>query len=92
MIELTIPGRGVIRIQHLVCDVNGTLALDGCLIEGVAQAIAVSGIDHLVVTAERAAERSIDARFVVGDGARAVPGFFDLVVAGFLAMDLVTSR
>ena len=25
MIELTIPGRGTLRIQHLVTDVNGTL-------------------------------------------------------------------
>jgi P-type E1-E2 ATPase len=37
MIELTIPGRGTLRLQFLVCDVNGTLALDGRLIEGVAR-------------------------------------------------------
>ncbi|BAJ65154.1 MULTISPECIES: HAD family hydrolase [Anaerolinea] len=35
MIELTVPGQGVIRLQHLVLDVNGTLAVDGRLIEGV---------------------------------------------------------
>lgn len=35
MIELTIPGRGTIQIEHLVCDVNGTLAIDGQLIDGV---------------------------------------------------------
>jgi len=29
MIELNIPGRGEIKLEHLVCDVNGTLALDG---------------------------------------------------------------
>jgi P-type E1-E2 ATPase len=39
MIELNIPGRGVIQLEHLVCDVNGTLALDGQLIEGVASAL-----------------------------------------------------
>ncbi len=39
MIELTIPGRGVIRLEHLVCDVNGTLALDGQLIDGVSQTL-----------------------------------------------------
>jgi P-type E1-E2 ATPase len=39
MIELTIPGRGTIRLQHLVSDVNGTLALDGRLIDGVAEAL-----------------------------------------------------
>jgi P-type E1-E2 ATPase len=40
MIELTIPGRGPLRIQHLVTDVNGTLAVDGVLIEGVTKRIA----------------------------------------------------
>lgn len=34
MIELTIPGRGKIQLLHLVCDVNGTLAIDGKLSEG----------------------------------------------------------
>lgn len=37
MIELNIPGRGLVRLQHLVCDVNGTLAVDGQLPEGVRQ-------------------------------------------------------
>jgi P-type E1-E2 ATPase len=35
MIELSIPGRGLVRLQHLVCDVNGTLAVDGQLPEAV---------------------------------------------------------
>src|SRR3990172_2145446 len=39
MIELTIPGRGTILLHHLVCDVNGTLALDGQLIDSVAGAL-----------------------------------------------------
>lgn len=37
MIELNIPGRGLVQLQHLVCDVNGTLAVDGQLPEGVKQ-------------------------------------------------------
>ena len=37
MIELNIPGRGQIQLQHLVCDVNGTLALDGQLLDGLAR-------------------------------------------------------
>ena len=40
MIELTIPGREPSRLAHLVTDVNGTLALDGVLIDGVAKRIA----------------------------------------------------
>lgn len=39
MIELNVPGRGVIRLEHLVCDVNGTLAVDGELIDGVSRAL-----------------------------------------------------
>ena len=40
MIELTIPGREPLRLQHLVTDVNGTLAVDGVLIDGLAKRIA----------------------------------------------------
>jgi P-type E1-E2 ATPase len=39
MIELNIPGRGVLRLEHLVCDVNGTLALDGQLQDGLARSL-----------------------------------------------------
>ncbi|MBN2385744.1 MAG: HAD family hydrolase [Anaerolineales bacterium] len=39
MIELTIPGRGILQLQHLVLDVNGTLAVDGALLDGVARRI-----------------------------------------------------
>lgn len=35
MISLTIPGRGELNLQHLVLDVNGTLAVDGVLLDGV---------------------------------------------------------
>ena len=36
MIELNIPGRNSLQLEHLVCDVNGTLAIDGQLLEGLA--------------------------------------------------------
>lgn len=39
MIEVKIPGRESLQLQHLVCDVNGTLALDGHLLEGVIEKI-----------------------------------------------------
>ena len=39
MIELNVPGRGVIQLKYLVSDVNGTIALDGQLIDGVAKAL-----------------------------------------------------
>ncbi len=40
MIELNIPGRGALKLQHLVSDVNGTLAVDGVLIDGLSKRIA----------------------------------------------------
>ncbi|MEW6179270.1 MAG: ATPase P [Chloroflexota bacterium] len=39
MIEIIIPGRGELKLNHLVCDVNGTLALDGRLIDGVGRSL-----------------------------------------------------
>ena len=39
MIEVNIPGRGVLELEHLVSDVNGTLALDGQLHEGLARSL-----------------------------------------------------
>lgn len=33
MIELNIPGRGNLQLHHLVTDVNGTLAVDGELLD-----------------------------------------------------------
>lgn len=37
MLQLTLPGRGELNILHLVTDVNGTLALDGVLLDGLAK-------------------------------------------------------
>jgi P-type E1-E2 ATPase len=39
MIELNIPGRETLQLEHLVCDVNGTLALDGHVLEGLPRVI-----------------------------------------------------
>jgi P-type E1-E2 ATPase len=36
MIEMNIPGQGILQLEYLVCDINGTLAVDGVLIPGVA--------------------------------------------------------
>ena len=35
MIEINIPGRDILRIEHLVLDYNGTIAVDGTLIDGI---------------------------------------------------------
>lgn len=39
MIEIEIPGRGRLRLAHLVLDVNGTVAVDGMLVDGVVERI-----------------------------------------------------
>jgi P-type E1-E2 ATPase len=39
VIQFVIPGVGEYRLEHLVMDVNGTLAVDGQLIEGVPEKI-----------------------------------------------------
>ncbi|MGD0574475.1 MAG: HAD hydrolase family protein [Anaerolineales bacterium] len=36
-IELDIPGRGWLRLQHLVLDVNGTIAIDGVLVDRISR-------------------------------------------------------
>ena len=36
MLALAIPGRGDYRLEYLALDLNGTLTLDGCLNDGVA--------------------------------------------------------
>jgi len=35
MIEVDIPGYGILKLEHLVLDHNGTLAMDGILVPGV---------------------------------------------------------
>jgi len=39
MLEFNIPGFGRLQLNHLVCDVNGTLALDGVLIDGLIESL-----------------------------------------------------
>jgi P-type E1-E2 ATPase len=39
MLEMNIPSFGLLRLQYLVLDVNGTIALDGQLLPGVSERI-----------------------------------------------------
>ena len=43
MIEIDIPGLKTLRLQHIVLDVNGTIAKDGQLIEGTKELLAELG-------------------------------------------------
>jgi len=76
MIELNIPGRGLIQLQHLVCDVNGTLAVDGQLREGVKQKLSVLRDRltlHLLTANTHAKQDTIDLQLGV-KAVRVQPG------------------
>jgi P-type E1-E2 ATPase len=65
MIELNIPGKGWLQLEHLVCDVNGTLALDGQLLEGIARLLTGLGDRlelHLVTADSHGRQHLIDQR------------------------------
>lgn len=53
MIDLEIPGRGNYKIKYIVCDVNGTLAMDGDLLPNIA--------GHLARLSDRVAVYAITA-------------------------------
>jgi P-type E1-E2 ATPase len=54
VIEIVIPGRQIYRFEHLVLDLNGTIALDGEIIPGVEERLEVlrDNIAVTVVTAD----------------------------------------
>ena len=76
MIELNIPGRGTLQLEHLVFDVNGTLALDGQLLEGVPRLLR-SLRDrltiHLVTADTHGRQAAIDGQLALS-AVRLVPG------------------
>lgn len=63
MIEVSIPGYRTFRFHHLVLDVNGTLARDGILMEGVQELLAKLGHDleiHLVTADTHGKQEAIN--------------------------------
>jgi soluble P-type ATPase len=54
MIEIDIPGYKTLHLEHLVLDYNGTLAVDGVLIDGVAEMLAAlsTHLEIHVITAD----------------------------------------
>jgi P-type E1-E2 ATPase len=65
VIELNIPGRDLIQLNHLVSDVNGTLALDGQLLDGAPEALLALGDRlqlHLLTADTHGRQAQIDER------------------------------
>lgn len=54
MLKLNIPGRKELDLQHLILDFNGTIALDGVLVPGVAERIGLlsQSLEVHVITAD----------------------------------------
>lgn len=53
MIRIEVPGFRILEIAHIVCDYNGTLAVDGQLLPGISDLInGVSGARMHVITAD----------------------------------------
>ena len=52
--RLSIPGRGTCDIGNVVLDMNGTIGLDGALIEGVEDRLALLGtmVRLVILTAD----------------------------------------
>lgn len=68
MLAIDIPGYGDLALEHLVLDMNGTIALDGELLPGVAEALkALDGILRpLIITADtRGAAAAVGERLGV---------------------------
>ena len=76
MIKFTVPGRGDYELEHLVMDVNGTLAIDGQLMDGVAKKIA-SLRDRLIIhllTADTHGKQSVIDQQLGLTAVRIMPG------------------
>lgn len=95
MIELEIPGRGNLQLKHLVLDVNGTLAVDGILLEGMAKRLSAlrDRLEVHLVTADTHGQQSLidrqlnlqAVRLQAGDEAAQKAGFVRNLGAGTVA-------
>jgi soluble P-type ATPase len=72
LLDIAIPGAATLNLEHLALDFNGTLAVDGALVSGVAEALRhlASRLDIHVLTADtfgtaRAALAGLPTRLVV---------------------------
>lgn len=54
MVEIDVPGQRPYRFEHLALDLNGTIALDGNMIQGVPEGLELlrNLVDIIIVTAD----------------------------------------
>jgi P-type E1-E2 ATPase len=86
MIELNIPGRGLVQLEHLICDVNGTLAIDGQLVEGVARALRelMDRLEIHLVTADTHGRQALIDQQLGLQAVRLKPGGEDFQKAAYV--------
>jgi len=86
MIELNIPGLGQIELEHLVCDVNGTLAVDGKLQEGLVRGLSTlkDRLSVHLLTADTHGKQEIIDRQLNLEAVRVQPGKEALQKAEFV--------
>jgi len=86
MIELEIPGKGTLVLEHIVFDVNGTLAVDGNLLPGVTETIADLGKRleiHLLTADTHGKQTQIDRELGL-EAVRVQPGGEASQKAGYI--------
>lgn len=86
MIDVFIPGKGQIQLKHLVLDVNGTLAVDGKILDGVAPQLArlKDHLDiHLATADTYGQQKSVDQALGL-EAFRLSPGNEDQQKAAFV--------
>jgi P-type E1-E2 ATPase len=76
VIELKIPGRGLVELEHLVCDVNGTLAVDGQLFDGLVRPLTTlrDRLELHLITADTHGRQQIIDRQLSLEAVRLQPG------------------
>ena len=86
MIELNIPGLGQIELEHLVCDVNGTLAVDGKLQEGLVRRLSTlkDRLSLHLLTADTHGKQELIDRQLNLEAVRVQPGKEALQKAEFV--------
>lgn len=64
MIEIDVPGWGALRLEHVLLDVNGTIAVDGQIVQGVVERLAalreLSAV-HLITADTQGRQAALDA-------------------------------
>jgi P-type E1-E2 ATPase len=76
VIRVDIPGRGILELEYMMLDLNGTIALDGEVIAGVPQRLAAlsESLDVHLVTADTQGRAAVIAEQLQVELVHVTPG------------------